>query len=129
MLRRVTATPVDEAATPDERFDRLLRTYLEDLAGEPAYARLFLVEAHAAGPEALRRRAAVQGQVTDLLVELFGARAAHERLASELLVAAIGSMVTTRVALGDTDTLPELHAPIIDLVRRGLPPVGGPPRS
>ena len=76
------------------------------------------MDSHAAGPEALRRRAALQGRFVDALVELFGLRASHERFACEVLVAAVGSMVTTRVALGDHATLHELRAPIIDLVRR-----------
>ena len=104
--------------TLEQRFDALLTAYLETLAAEPAYARVYLVDSHAAGPEALRRRAALQARFVDALVELFDLREPHERFACEVLVAAVGSMVTTRVALGDHETLPELRAPILDLVQR-----------
>ena len=116
LLGRVAATPNGDTA--EERFDALLKAYLNTLASEPAFARVYLVDSHAAGPEALRRRAALQGRFVDALVELFGRREPHERFACELLVAAVGSMVTTRVALGDHATLHELHAPLVDLVRR-----------
>ena len=104
--------------TREERFERLLDGYLEALAGEPAYARIFLVEAHAAGPEALRRRVELQGRFAAVLVDLFDARAPHERFACELLIAGVGAMVTARVALGDASSLRKLKAPIADLVRR-----------
>jgi AcrR family transcriptional regulator len=117
LLGRIAGTQGGEG-TPEERFAGLLRAYLAALEAEPSYARTFLVEVHAAGPEALRRRMAMQGRFTDALVELFGARAAHERFACELLVAALGAMVTTRIALGEGASLHELEEPILDLVRR-----------
>jgi AcrR family transcriptional regulator len=116
LLGRLTGMPAPGSAT--ERFDRLLGAYLDALASEPAYARVYLVDAHAAGPEALRRRVALQARFTDALAELFDVHEPHERLACELLVAAIGSMVTTRLALGEHAALHELRAPIVDLVRR-----------
>jgi AcrR family transcriptional regulator len=116
LLRRIAGAQGGE--TPEDRFDALLQAYLDTLAGEPAYARVYLVDSHVAGPDAMRRRAAIQGRFVDALAELFGLREAHERFACELLVAAVGSMVTTRVALGEHATLPELRAPIVDIVRR-----------
>lgn len=117
LLGRIAATQGGEG-TPEERFAGLLRAYLGALEAEPSYARTFLVEVYAAGPEALRRRMAMQERFADALVELFDARAAHERFACELLVAAVGAMVTTRIALGEDATLHELEEPILDLVRR-----------
>lgn len=105
---------------PIERFDDLLRAYFETLASEPAYARVYLVESHAVGPEALRRRAALQARFVDALVELFGVREPHERLACELLVAGVGSLVTTHLALGDVDGLRALREPVVDLVARSV---------
>ena len=105
---------------PVERFDGLLGAYLETLASEPAYARVYLVESHAVGPEALRRRAALQERFVDALVQLFDVREPHERLACELLVAAVGSLVTTHLALGDLASLRELREPVVDLVRRTM---------
>jgi AcrR family transcriptional regulator len=116
LLGRLAGTPGE--GTPDERFDRLVGAYLDGLASEPAYARVFLVEGHAAGPEALRRRVELQRGFTEAMVELFEARAPHERFACELLVAAVGAMVTARVALGEASSLHELREPIVDLVRR-----------
>src|SRR3954468_1833991 len=38
-------------------FSAILDVYLQAIAADPAFARVFLVEVHAAGPAALRRRA------------------------------------------------------------------------
>ena len=116
LLARVAGAPGE--GTPVERFERLLDAYLETLASEPAYARVYLVDSHAVGPEALRRRLAVQDRFVDALVELFDFREPHERFACELMVAGVGSMVTTRLTLGDPASLRELREPIVDLVRR-----------
>lgn len=105
----------------DPGFEGLVATYLDAIASEPAYARIYLVEAQSVGAEAVRRRAAIQGRFTDALAELLGARAPHERFACEVLVAAVGAMVSTRLALGEHGSLQELRAPIVDLVRRARP--------
>lgn len=117
LLGRVTGAAPDEG-TPADRFEQVLGVYLETLASEPAYARLFLVEAHAAGPEAIRRRVVIQDRFTEALIELFEVRAPHERLACELLVSALASIVTFRLAVGEDSSLPALREPIADLVRR-----------
>jgi AcrR family transcriptional regulator len=117
LLARVAGAP-GRGTTPVERFDGLLGAYLESLASEPAYARVYLVESYAVGPEAVRRRLALQERFVEALAGLLGAREPHERLACELLVAAVGSMVTARLTLGDPASLGELRAPIVDLVRR-----------
>lgn len=108
-------------ATEGDRFERLVTAYLDAIAREPAYARVYLVEAPAVGPEAVRRRAAIQGRFTDALAELLEARAPHERFACEVLVAAVGAMVSARLALGESESLRELREPIVDLVRRARP--------
>lgn len=112
--RLADATP----ATEGDPFERLVTAYLDTIAGEPAYARIYLVEAPAVGPEAVRRRAAIQGRFTDALADLLEARAPHERFACEVLVAAVGAMVSTRLALGESHSLRDLREPIVDLVRR-----------
>lgn len=104
----------------DERLDRVLRAYLDALADEPAFARLFLVEVYAAGPEALAQRATLQAGFVDLLGDLLGVETPRQRFACEALVAAISSMVTARVAAGDVDGLRALHAPLLDLIRTGV---------
>lgn len=108
--------------TAIERFDLALAAYLDALAGEPAFARLFLLEVYAAGPEALARRAQAQHRFVELVWELFGSRTAEERFAAESLVAATSSMVTARLAADDLAGLRALRKPIARLARRLLLP-------
>jgi AcrR family transcriptional regulator len=115
-LERAAAAP----GTAQERFASTLGVYLDALAAEPAFARLFMVEAYAAGPEVLARRAEIQRRFVDLVVDAFDARAPTERFACESLVAAIVTMVTARVAAGDVEGLRALRDPFTDLVREAL---------
>lgn len=102
---------------PMEQFDRTLRAYLDTLAAESEFARLFLVEVYAAGPDALERRAAVQRAFADNVTDLFDARTAERRFACEAFVAATSSMVTSRLAANDPDGLRALHRPLLRLAR------------
>lgn len=104
--------------SPTERVDALLGAYLETLASQPVYARIFLVEVHAAGPEALRRRAALQQRFSEALVLMLGTEDPDERFAFELAVAGIGSMVTMYLIDDDLDGLRALREPLVALVRR-----------
>lgn len=106
--------------TPLERWEQLLGAYLEALAGQPALARVFLLEVYAAGPEALPRRIAVQQQFVDVVGGVFGARSQADRFACEALVAAISSMVTLRLAAGDIEGLRGLRAPLVRFTARAL---------
>ncbi|WP_238845735.1 TetR/AcrR family transcriptional regulator [Nocardia terpenica] len=101
-----------------DRVDRLFGAYLEGVAAEPAYARLYLVEVYAVGPKAIARRAAMQEEFVSRLADLFGARTEEQRFACHTLVAALGAMVTARVAAEDIDGLLALRQPLVDLVRR-----------
>lgn len=103
---------------PLDRFDAALRSYLEALAAEPAFARLFLIEVYAAGPAALERRAASQRLFADMLIAGFGASGEDERFACETLVAAISSMVTMHLATGEAAKLVDLHAPLMRVARK-----------
>lgn len=105
---------------PMDNFDRALGTYLEVLAAEPAFARLFLLEVYAAGPAALERRAQSQQRFADLVCEVFGARTRERRFACEALVAATSSMVTARLAADDIEGLRALQRPLTELARRML---------
>jgi AcrR family transcriptional regulator len=100
------------------RFAELLDLYLSALASEPAFARLFLLEVYAAGPEAMARRAAAQERFADLVATLLGAATPEARFACETLVAAVSSMVTSRLAALDLDGLRALDTPIMELVER-----------
>ncbi len=105
---------------PLERLGRTLSVYLDTLAAESEFARLFLVEVYAAGREALARRAAVQRAFVDLVIDGLGARTAEDRFACEAFVAATSSMVTTRLAANDIDGLRALHRPLLRLAGRLL---------
>jgi AcrR family transcriptional regulator len=102
------------AAAPADRLDHLLGAYLEAIAAEPTYARVFLVEVHAAGPAALRRRAELQRGLVDALAGMVGATPA-QHFAIEAAVAAISAMVTTRLAEGDIEGLLALREPLVEL--------------
>jgi AcrR family transcriptional regulator len=103
---------------PLERFERTLDAYLDSLASEPAYARLFLVEVYAAGPEAIQRRTALQHRLAEALGGLFDARTDADRFACQMIVAAVSAMVTGPLVAGDVEALRALGPPILDHVRR-----------
>ena len=105
-VRRDALHPTGGEDLPDDR-------YLRTLADHLPFARLFLVEAHAAGPEALARRAAVQDRLVDALVAATGARRAADRFACRAYVAAVASLVALPVATGDTDALAGLRRPLL----------------
>lgn len=103
---------------PTSLFDRALVAYLDALASEPGYARLFLVEVNAAGPEAMARRAAVQDRMADAVADLLGAGSEPARFTCRLLVSAIASLVTQPLVTGDLQSLRDLADPILDHVDR-----------
>ncbi|AYF74717.1 TetR/AcrR family transcriptional regulator [Nocardia yunnanensis] len=107
-----------EDETRTARIERLLGAYLDALAGQPAFARLFLVEVYAVGPEAIARRTQLQETFVAMVADVFGADTEAQHFACQTLVAALSSMVTARIAVGDLDGLRELRAPLLDLVRR-----------
>ena len=107
----------DAGEDPLARFERVLAAYLEVLAAEPAIARTALVEIYAAGPVALERRFELQVRFVDFIAGIFGARSKRDRFACEMLVAAISSLATAKVAAGTGDELPELRRPLMDYVR------------
>ncbi len=100
------------------RVERALTTYLDTLASEPGYARLFLVEVHAAGPEAMARRTAIQQRIVDALADRLDARTDPERFTCQVLVAAVGAMVAGPLVTGDTDALRALAPPLVEHLRR-----------
>ena len=115
--RVLAATRPGRGAT----FSDVLAAYLDALVADAAFAKVFLVEIYAVGPAGMARRAAGQRRFTDAVARAVGARSAADRFACEAFVAAVGSMVTTRLAAGDLDGLRALHAPLTDLAARLLP--------
>ncbi len=94
-----------------------VRAYLHTLAARPDFARTFLIEVLAAGPEALERRAEVHARFAELLKTLHESyRADHPNeipeLPDEVFIATVGAvneLVTDRVRKGRTAELPELE--------------------
>jgi AcrR family transcriptional regulator len=117
----MAAADPGEDRPPLERFDRMMKAYLEVMSGEGAYARVFLVDVYAAGEAALLRRRETIDRFVDLIAGIVGARRKSDRFACETLVAAVSSLVTVRVAVGALDELPGLRRPILDVARRLLP--------
>jgi AcrR family transcriptional regulator len=112
-----------EAAAPGtalQRFDRAIGAYLEALAAEPAFARLFMVEVYAAGDKVLASRAEIQRRFEMLVIDAFEARNPTERFACEALVAAVITLVTARLAARDIEGLRALREPLSELVRGAL---------
>ena len=103
-----------------------LGTFLDFLASEPAFARMCIVEALAAGPEAIRRRNDTMGAFADLIdrnaQELLAGEVAPG-LTAETIVGGIYEVVYTRVLRGEIRDLPAL---LPDLTYAALLPYLGP---
>lgn len=111
---------LDATGAPLDRFDRLLTTYLDTLAEAMPYARVLLVEVYAAGPEGVARRVALQRRIAAAVADVLGTTDDAGRFACEVLVAAIGSMVTEPLMSGDASALRALRAPVLTLVEAAL---------
>lgn len=109
-LAETVATP----GAPLERAERAVARYLDTIIDHPAFARLYIVEVHAAGPPAIRRRAELQAEVVDALADLLDARTATARFACQAYVAAISALVTLPLALGDADGVRRLREPLVE---------------
>lgn len=102
---------------PLARAERAIERYLDTIVAQPAFARLFLVEVFAAGPEAMVRRADLQGRIVDALHQLFGARSRTARFACQAYVAAVSSLVTVPVVTGDAEAIRALRRPLVEHLR------------
>jgi AcrR family transcriptional regulator len=88
------------------------RAYLAVLASEPDFARTFLLEVTAAGPEALERRRRVHRQFADQARELVESVPGAPDLPDELYLAHVGAtneIVTAWVVAGRTAELARLE--------------------
>lgn len=104
------------AGDPRTQARGAVETYLGTIARHRAFARLYLVEVHAAGEEAMARRAALQDEVVDGLAGLLGAVEPDDRFACRAYVAAVASLVTLPVVTGDDAALAALRAPLLGLL-------------
>ncbi|MGV9413461.1 TetR/AcrR family transcriptional regulator [Nocardia sp. NPDC003693] len=107
-----------EGESETARMERVLGAYLDALSAEPAYARLFLVEVYAVGPEAIARRTQLQETFVAIVADILDADTEQQHFACQTLVAALSAMVTNRIAVGDLEGLRNLREPLMDLVRR-----------
>jgi AcrR family transcriptional regulator len=105
--------PLDRAASAIDR-------YLDAIIHNLPFARLYIVEVHAAGIVALRRRAELQAQVVEQVAHLVGADDAEGRFACEAYVAAVSALVTLPVATRDVKAIRALRDPLVALLRRLL---------
>lgn len=120
------AAATEQPGAPLERAERAVTTYLATIAEHPAFARLFLVEVHAAGAVAMRRRAELQATVVDALAGLLGARSKADRFACQVFVAAISALVATPLATGDLDAVAALRRPLVQHLRTLVSTIGAP---
>ena len=126
LVGRIGVAASDATSEAGElRVGAVLDAYLDAIAAEPAVARTFLIEVYAAGPRALERRYAVLERFVDLLSGLLAnvpgftvSDPVAHRLRCEAIVGALSSMVTTRVASGDLDSLGEIRDPVLALAGR-----------
>lgn len=104
---------------PRDRLRAFLEAYLTGLASFPEGARVCLVEAYAAGPDAARQRHRIQldfaAMVRGMHAELAAAGEPVRPLGDfdfEALVGAVSALATNRVATGGAADLPELLGPL-----------------
>ncbi len=115
-----------EEDPPLERLDRAIVAYLRTMASGPPFARAFMVEIYAVGPEAVARRMELLQRFADIVAAVLDARGEDDRFACEAIVAAVSTMVTGRIATGKDGDLTDLHEPLMRLIGRlskaGIPP-------
>ncbi len=114
------ASLVEAEGTREERLDALFDAYFESVVEFPAFARLFLVEAYAAGPEIMALRADRQRLIASALADLLDLHDVDGRFACELIVAGVGALVTTPLVRGDQAALAALRAPLTAFAFRQL---------
>jgi AcrR family transcriptional regulator len=134
VLGRITETVADEsvAADPRRRVAAGLQTFLAVLAEEPAFCRAIVIEVHAAGTEALRRRRAVievfAGRYVTINAELRATDASIAPLPDDAALALVGAvleLVAIRVADGRIAELPGLADLLTDFVLRHVAAAAG----
>ena len=108
--------------TWEQRMEAGARAFLDTLAAYPAFARTFLLEAPAAGPAAVERRAAVHARYADLLRGALKARPdlpQPPREVALVAIAGINEVVAERIRSRGFDKLDEL-LPLILYVEYAL---------
>jgi AcrR family transcriptional regulator len=113
-IAQIEAT-VRAAAASEETWQGQLRAglaaLLEALESDPGRGRALIVEVHAAGPEALRRRSEAMKRVTDFIDSArreVETGEAPPPIAAEGIVAGMHSVVHAKLAAGDVEGFQEL---------------------
>jgi len=117
LLARIERGPLSAGDDPVDRFAALFDAYLNALATQPNWARLFLVEVHAAGPDAIAARLRQTARFVDGVAVLLGATSDQGRFACQTIVAATSAMLTGPLVNGDMDALRAIGPPMIEHVR------------
>ncbi len=102
---------IDTEQTFSARMCAGLRAFLDFLAREPGFARMCIVEALAAGPEAIARRNGAMAAFADMFEEnarVLGTPIEPQPITAETIVGGIYEVVYTRIVRGDIRQLPEL---------------------
>jgi AcrR family transcriptional regulator len=97
-----------------ERTRAGIRAYLRWLAGDPALARVYLIEVAAAGPEALERRERLRDRYAEMIRE----RRPSSGMPFEIfhgVVAAVDDVVVRHIRAHGAERLPELEPILMDL--------------
>jgi AcrR family transcriptional regulator len=124
-LLTIVQGAIDAEQTFAARMRAGLSAFLDFLAREPGFARMCIVEALAAGPEAIARRNGAMTAFATLISENareIGTPLEPPPLTAETIVGGIYEVVYTRIVRGDIRQLPELLA---DLLYPALLPYEG----
>jgi AcrR family transcriptional regulator len=129
VLAQLLSTVRDASEREKQGADRLragLAAFLDFVAREPAFARMCVVEALAAGSEAVKRRneaMATFARIIDENARELGAALDPPALTAETIVGGIYEVIYSRVVRGDIRELPLL---LPDLMWSALLPYAGP---
>lgn len=126
MLDGTGAESVEQLRGPGDpvgKFERGMSAYLNAVAEELAFARLFLVDSFAAGPEAVRRRTVAQGRIVDAMAWLLGVTGPEGRYTCESVITSVAARVSALLASDDEDAVKKdairaLGPPLARHVRR-----------
>jgi AcrR family transcriptional regulator len=124
-LLSLVQAAIEQEDTFSARLHAGLSAFLDFLAREPGFARMCIVEALAAGPDAIARRNAAMTAFATLIADNareLGTAVEPQPLTAETIVGGIYEVVYTRVVRGDIRQLPEL---LPDLLYPALLPYEG----
>jgi len=108
---------LDTDGGPLERYERALAIYFAWLEKEWPSTRICLIEAFAAGPEAIAHRREIQSMMVDLHAGMLGVTDERGLPACRVVVAALLTLVTIPVAENDRETLRAVAPQMVAHVR------------